>query len=227
MWTYLLINLFSIAFPLTFTWYKKISYNKKLAYILPAIGIVGLFFIVWDIWYTDLGVWGFNPTYLTGVDIVNLPIEEVLFFICIPYASIYIYESLIAFEVTDYFADYQDKITIALLIFSLIMWLCNYDKYYTGATFGLNALFFLLHLTVIKKSYLSRFYFAFLIILIPFFITNGMLTGTGLENPVVWYNDNENIGIRILTIPVEDIFYGMLLLSSSVTIYERSMNRFN
>ena len=56
--------------------------------------------------------------------------------------------------------------------------------------------------------------------MIPFIITNGILTGSFIEDQVVWYNDNYNLGLRIFTIPVEDVFYGMLLLFSNVIIYE-------
>ena len=52
----------------------------------------------------------------------------------------------------------------------------------------------------------------YLIILIPFFIVNGVLTGTGIEEQVVWYNNEENMGIRLLTIPVEDTIYNLSML---------------
>lgn len=48
-----------------------------------------------------------------------------------------------------------------------------------------------------------------------------MLTETGPEHPIVWYDDNENSGILMLTIPIEDTFYGMLLLMGNVAVYER------
>ena len=57
-------------------------------------------------------------------------------------------------------------------------------------------------------------------ILIPFLIVNGILTGSFIKDEVVWYDDLENLGLRIFTIPIEDAFYGMLLLSLSISIYE-------
>jgi lycopene cyclase domain-containing protein len=65
------------------------------------------------------------------------------------------------------------------------------------------------------------------IILIPFFIVNGLLTGTGLDEPVVWYNDSQNLRMRILTIPVEDIFYGMLLLLLNTALFEKFKRKSN
>lgn len=67
---------------------------------------------------------------------------------------------------------------------------------------------------------MSRFYAAYLVILIPFTIVNGLLTGSWIGEPVVWYNNDENLAVRFLTIPVEDVFYGMLMLGMSVSIYE-------
>jgi lycopene cyclase domain-containing protein len=63
------------------------------------------------------------------------------------------------------------------------------------------------------------------VLLIPFFIVNGILTGTGPDAPVVWYNNDENLGIRLLTIPVEDIFYGFELLLLNVLLYEYLQTR--
>jgi len=53
------------------------------------------------------------------------------------------------------------------------------------------------------------------VLMIGFFPVNGILTGTGLESPIVNYNPDEIIGFRMLTIPVEDAVYGysMFLLN--------------
>ena len=72
---------------------------------------------------------------------------------------------------------------------------------------------------------LGRFFLTYLILIVPFFICNGILTGTGLAEPVVLYNNAENLGIRILTLPIEDIFYGMLLILLNTVIYESVLHK--
>jgi lycopene cyclase domain-containing protein len=68
--------------------------------------------------------------------------------------------------------------------------------------------------------WLGRFYLGYVVSLIPFLMVNGLLTGSFLEEPIVWYNDAENLGLRIGTIPVEDSVYMLLLLMMNTTIYE-------
>ena len=74
---------------------------------------------------------------------------------------------------------------------------------------------------------MGKFYQSYLIALIPFILKNGILTGSVTESPVVWYNNSENLGLRIATIPVEDVFYAMLLILGVLYFYvkfERKRN---
>jgi lycopene cyclase domain-containing protein len=43
-------------------------------------------------------------------------------------------------------------------------------------------------------------------------IVNGILTGSLIEKEVVWYNPDEILGLRVLTIPAEDFVYGFSLI---------------
>ena len=71
-----------------------------------------------------------------------------------------------------------------------------------------------------KRAWLGRFFVSYAVVLIPFFLINGALTGSFTEAPVVWYNDAQNLGIRLFTIPIEDSMYGLLLILGTVTVYE-------
>ena len=48
-----------------------------------------------------------------------------------------------------------------------------------------------------------------------------MLTGSFIEGEVVWYNNAENLGIRLGTIPIEDIAYAFNMLFMSILIIEK------
>jgi lycopene cyclase domain-containing protein len=217
---YLTLDLLTILFPFLFSFYSKANFSKKWKYLWPAILIPGVIFIVWDEFFTRLGVWGFNEAYLSGLYIGSLPIEEVLFFICIPYACVFTYEALNHLISKDYFGSKQKIISAVLILICLFLGATNIDKWYTSTTFLSLALYLTFLQFIKKESFLGRFFLAYLFILIPFFIVNGILTGSGIEEPVVWYNDNENLGLRMATIPVEDTFYGMLLILMNVSIFE-------
>lgn len=186
----------------------------------PAILIPGIIFIAWDEFFTRLGVWGFNEEYLSGLYMGSLPIEEILFFICIPYACVFTYEALKYLVSKDHLGTKQKIISFALILVCLFIGAFNIDKWYTASTFLSLAIYLAILLFLKRDLFLGRFYFAFLFILIPFFLINGILTGSGIEEPVVWYNDDENLGLRIATIPIEDVFYGMLLVMMNVSIFE-------
>ena len=67
---------------------------------------------------------------------------------------------------------------------------------------------------------LGRFLPSFFITLIPFFIVNGVLTGSFIENEVVWYNNAENLNIRMFTIPIEDTVYALCMLLTVFVLLE-------
>lgn len=218
---YLLLDIFAISVPLACSFYPKARFATNWRVLPFSIGIPATIFIVWDVLFTHWGVWGFNDRYLTGVKLLNLPLEEWLFFLCIPYACTFTYFAFLHIFRTHPLKKAEKPITWTLLTGAFLTAIFHLDKAYTFSTFALLGIFLLMHLYLFKSSYLGRFYFTFIFILIPFFLINGVLTGSAIEDQVVWYNDAENLGIRIGTIPVEDLFYGMLLILMNITIFER------
>jgi lycopene cyclase domain-containing protein len=217
---YLSLNIFAISIPLAASFYPKHNFSKKWRYLAPAILLPGAFFIAWDIWFTEMGIWGFNERYLTGITLFNLPLEEWLFFITIPYACVFTYEALKYLVKKDLFGSMAKGISYFLIGFLTLLAILHFGKWYTTITFLLLALYLLFHVVLFKRAFLGRFYFAFLFILVPFFLINGILTGSFIEEQVVWYNENHFMGLRLGTIPFEDTFYGMLLLLLNISTFE-------
>ena len=200
------------------------SFYKKWKPIFTALIIVASFFIVWDFWFTAVGVWKFNPEYVFGIYGYNLPVEEWLFFILVPYACMFIHESLKYFYPVTWFDDKGKIIAIPLIAILLIVGGIYYNHLYTSVTFFLLAVFLILNITVFKSHFfLGRFFLTYLVSTIGFLIVNGFLTAM----PVLIYNEAENLGIRVGTIPLEDFFYSMLMLLMNITIYEHLQQKAN
>jgi lycopene cyclase domain-containing protein len=222
---YLLLNLLTISFPLIRSFEPRIRYVKKWPALFPAIAITAVFFLIWDYYFTYIGVWSFNPRYLTGIYLGPLPIEEWMFFITVPFACVFIYEVLNYFIKKDLFAQLSKPITFLLIPAFLLIGLLNLDKWYTSVNFIIAALMLIIHFKIYGTKILGRFYLTYLVHLVPFLIVNGILTGSFIDEPIVLYNNAENLSIRIGTIPVEDVVYSMTLLLMNITLYEGFLNR--
>jgi lycopene cyclase domain-containing protein len=220
-YTYLIINILTIFFPVVLSFDKRVAFYKSWKYIWPGMALTGVLFLFWDVLFTINGVWSFNDQYIIGIKFFGLPLEEILFFLTVPFACIFIYACL------NYYVKWQPDKAVARSISGLLALGCvfilmaNFDKLYTAVTFGLLPVLLLVLLFVIKAEWLGRFYMAFMVSLIPFYIVNGLLTSI----PVVLYNNDQNLGIRVGTIPFEDHFYSMALLLMNVGFFEYFKSR--
>lgn len=217
---YLLINFFTVIVPFLFSFHPKLNFYKRWKAFFLSNSIVAVIFILWDVVFTKMGVWGFNPDYVTGIYFINLPIEEILFFICIPYACVFTYHCLTLFFKLNRLAEAEFPLIILLATLLYSLGILFYNHLYTSITFISLATLLLVLKFDVKVNWLGKLLSIYPILLIPFFIVNGILTGTGLENPVVWYNNTENLNFRLLTIPVEDIFYGFELILLNIFLFE-------
>lgn len=218
---YLILNIASFIIPFLYSFESKMKYIKRWKAVFSSILITAVFFIIWDIIFTKIGVWSFNQKYHSGIDFFGLPIEEWLFFICIPYASIFIHFAFQYFYPRVALADKTVRIIYWVLVIVILPTaLVNYDKLYTSINY--SVLLLVLTYTVFRvPKVLNTFFITFLIILIPFAIVNGILTGSFIDEPVVLYNNAENLGIRLGTIPIEDIGYAFSMLLISLVLIKK------
>jgi lycopene cyclase domain-containing protein len=213
----ILLGAFILPFLLSFD--KKVAFYKSWKYLVPSIALAMAVFIPWDIYFTWRNVWGFTDEYLSGIKLWHLPLEEWLFFVVIPYASVFTFD-----VVKAYFPGLADQkfhryAGLFFILLSTGMILFFYDGIYTVTAFGLTLLLVLLHHILLKTSWLNEFYVAYLLILLPFFVVNGLLTGYGIPEQVVWYSPSGMIGWRAITIPFEDFFYSFSLILLNLGFY--------
>ncbi|WBV53801.1 lycopene cyclase domain-containing protein [Chryseobacterium gambrini] len=220
-YTYLLINFFTVIVCFIFSFHHKIKFNRHFKAFILASSIVALFFIVWDIWFTKIGVWWFNDKYLLGLRIVNLPIEEILFFICIPFSCIFTYFCLDKFFRLDWKPE-MEKIFVIFSILTLVILAlyCN-DRIYPFMTFLTTAISLFVLYFILNARWIGKASFIYLILMPGFLGVNGILTGTGLDSPIVNYNPEHFLGIRILTIPIEDTVYGYEMILWNIFLFQK------
>ncbi len=224
---YLLLDVFSFLIPFVFSFERKRMHFIRFwkPYFL-AIIIVGFFFSAWDVFFTYEQVWGFNDEYLIGVRILGMPLEEYLFFLLIPYASVFIHYSLECFYPKILLSEKATSvISWILFLTGLTLTVLYHERMYTFVCLGLFTILLLFQL-IYKWEVARRFYLSFIIIFIPFYFVNGALTGSYSAEPVVYYDNNENLGIRLGTIPVEDSFYCFALLYSITLLFEYLKTKF-
>jgi lycopene cyclase domain-containing protein len=215
---YTILDLAVLAGPLLLSFDRKVAFYKKWPSAFSAIGIVVLIFGIWDIWKTASGVWSFNPTFAGTWRFIGLPLGEWLFFVFIPYACIFILACVRA-----YIKDVELRIPSAnwyvLAVIFIVLAAVFRDRTYTGIVFLSVAVMIVFGNLFVPENYKSRnFWIAMLLTYIPFLIANGILTG----KPVVLYNDAENMGIRVGTIPLEDFFYSFSMLLLGFFAYDLS-----
>jgi lycopene cyclase domain-containing protein len=216
------VILLSFAGPFALSFDKKVAFFKEWRFVFLASLIVAVPFLIWDELFTQWGVWGFNPNYLLKIYLGHLPLEEVLFFMVIPYNFIFIFTVIKA-----YFPNRNKRKVSAWFAYLFMatsgLWLLLYsDNYYTSL-----ACFLSLALTILlrNKTWYQDFMWAYLLCLIPFFIVNGILTGATTPEPIVWYSEQHLIGWRMISIPFEDLYYNYALLLPLTWAYFSLKNR--
>lgn len=207
-YTYILINFFTIIICFIASFDRRIQFSRFFGKFLLSSTIVGVPFIVWDIWFTANGVWWFDLNYTLGFKIAGLPVEEWLFFYCIPFACVFTYYCIEKFYRLDWAGAFNNLIVFTSFIILGVVGFLYYERIYTLLTVILTLLtLFYLHF-IVQKEWIGKVSLVYLILMPGFFAVNGILTGSFIPSPVVNYNPDDFLGIRMGTIPVEDAVYG-------------------
>ncbi len=206
---YLLINLLTVLFPVILSFEQKIAFYKKFRFYLFSILTVSPVYLVWDAIATSRGDWGFSAEYLVGVHFIGLPLEEILFFVTVPYSCLFIYETIKLYipEKELPFNKYYYYLAGAVLIMAA----GNYSsQYYTSTVMIFSAAFLIVAATFKPVILRSRVYWiSMAVTYLPFLLVNYFLTAP----PIVWYSPEAIWGVRFTTIPAEDFFYSFSMIS--------------
>lgn len=214
---YLLLDIGVLFFPFALSFDRKVSYYQKWKPLLVAMLVVGIPFLIHDYFFTHHGIWGFSPEFLSGIYLANLPIEEVLFFVVVPYACVFIHQCVKAYFQNYTFATFNRLFYLLITLYALVVLILGWSNWYSAMA-SVAALLLLVYLYKIpNQPYIPV---AFSLSIIPFFLMNSVLTGSATTIPVVWYNNAENLGQRWGTIPVEDILYSFVLIVCNILVME-------
>ncbi len=215
-YTYITLLLISIAGPLALSFDKKVAFFKEWKHLYLPVLLVSLGYVIWDILFTRMGIWEFNRDYLLKIFISELPLEEYGFFIVVPYASAFVYACLKAYF-PNITVIYNKQISTAVILVSFSIMAIAPFAWYTWTTLGLLILSLIYWNFYIKSNTTNYLILAWILCIIPMLYVNGVLTG----KPVLIYNNSENCGIRIGTIPLEDFFYHLLYMVWMINLYEK------
>lgn len=213
--TYLILNIVIISVPLAFIFDKRTAYYRRLPALGFSIAVVSTAYLIWDVIVTHRGEWSFNRFYLTGVYLLNIPLEEILFFITVPFSCIFIYE-VVLYRTRSADLTLPKTVLGAAILLLAGASVALQHQGYTSKALASCFVFLILAYFLDRRLLSSKQYWLWLgICYIPFLIFNFVLTAL----PVVEYHPAAIFGFRILTIPVEDFFYNFSMLSFYLLFY--------
>ncbi|UCH30972.1 MAG: lycopene cyclase domain-containing protein [Candidatus Bathyarchaeota archaeon] len=211
-----MLNLGIIAFPLMFSFERRLKFYSKIKPLLIAMLLVGCVFVGWDVWATYRGHWSFNPSYVNDTRFLGIPLEELLFFVTVPYSCLFVFDSIKYFiGDKELFSPNRQIFTVAgFLVAALAFGFL--DKGYTFLAILSVGLTFLFVATLKAEIFASRSYWIYITAtLFLFLIFNFILTSL----PVVQYSSLAICNIRFITIPLEDFLFNFSMLTSYLTVY--------
>ena len=222
MYTYLIFNILIIIFPFLLSFDRRIAFWKKWPYLIFSMIVTDLIFVTWDSIVTGIGHWSFNEDHLTGIWVLGIPMEELMFFITVPYACLFTFEVIISY-LKDWKVPFSRVVNFSVAAVLVIGAIIFRDQGYTFIVLLYTALVVIL-LTLGKEPLISRRKFWIFTAGTIFLFTafNMVLTAIPVVEygpEFIWGGDGLFNG-RFFTIPLEDFFYNFSMLSTYLLAYK-------
>ncbi|MBM3244102.1 MAG: lycopene cyclase domain-containing protein [Candidatus Omnitrophica bacterium] len=88
------VLLLSFSLPFALSFYSPLKFYRNIRALFLSIFITVFIFGIWDVFATWRGHWWFDPKGVWGLKIINLPLEEWLFFVVIPFCCLFTWEAM-------------------------------------------------------------------------------------------------------------------------------------
>ena len=80
--------------PFVLSFWPPLKIYRNIKALLKSIALILCIFGGWDVFAVYRAHWYFNPDAVLRIRVINLPLEEVLFFVVIPFCCIFTWEAL-------------------------------------------------------------------------------------------------------------------------------------
>lgn len=80
--------------PFVLSFWPGLKFYRNWRSLFLSTLLILLIFGGWDVFATWRGHWSFNSQGVGNIKIINLPLEEVLFFVVIPFCCIFTWEAI-------------------------------------------------------------------------------------------------------------------------------------
>lgn len=187
--------------------------------LLISISVVAPIYILWDQLAVVFGTWSFDSAHVTGVYFFHLPVEEVSFFLVVPFSTMLIYEAIKRYIRGRFMPG---KVTIIASIFAsllIILGVLNLSRSYTSVASFFAAGSIVTGLGIDRQLMVKKSLWLYMAIsYVPFIFFDHLM----VTLPVFTYGKGAIIGLRIANIPVEEFEYVFSLLMFYVIFYDLS-----
>ena len=215
---YLLFDIAMLGAPLVLSWVRgPMFFAHRWTRALTALAVGGLPWVVWDILVTERH-WWFAPEHTLGWSVLGLPVEEWGFFLVVPFACLYTWEVLVtgprrAAHPALTFAGAVLAL-VGVLVGGALWWGTGLE--YTALSVGCMGAAAAVDLALGTHLLRRPATWAYLALVSVFtLVFNNYLTG----RPIVLYDPQFQLDLRLLTMPVEDLGFGLGLMLTVTSLY--------
>lgn len=214
---YLAFDALVLAGPAVLSWVPGAPFfAHRWTKALAATLVAGVPFVLWDVLVAGRH-WWFDDAYVLGPRLLGLPIEEWGFFLAVPLACLYVWEKVLRADTGPKRAGLR-VIGLALALLSLPAALAAWHgKEYTALSLGALAVAGVVDGTVGGRV-LSRprGWGGLAAVAVLTLLCNNYLTG----RPIVLYDERYQLGVRLFTMPAEDLGFGLAHALLAFSAYE-------